>query len=137
MGISTIQSYQSAQIFEALGLARDVIDQYFTNTVSRVGGVGLTEITEDVEYRHNRAFDPMGLPMDTTPESTGDHRLRSGARKEDHLYDPETICALQRAGARRQLRADQGLLPHVDDRAGPTRCAADRIRARPGGRPCR
>ncbi len=97
MGISTIQSYQSAQIFEALGLARDVIDRYFTNTVSRVGGVGLTEITEDVEYRHNRAFDPMGLAMDTTPESTGDHRLRSGERKEDHLYDPETICALQRA----------------------------------------
>jgi len=97
MGISTIQSYQSAQIFEALGLARDVIDRYFTNTVSRVGGVGLTEITEDVEYRHNRAFDPMGLAMDTTPESTGDHRLRSGKRKEDHLYDPETICALQRA----------------------------------------
>ena len=97
MGISTIQSYQSAQIFEALGLAKDVIDQHFTNTFSRVGGVGLSEITEDVEYRHNRAFDPMGLPMDTTPESTGDHRLRSGERKEDHLYDPETICALQKA----------------------------------------
>ena len=97
MGISTIQSYQSAQIFEAVGLAKDMIDQHFTNTVSRVGGVGLTEITEDVEYRHNRAFDPMGLPMDTTPESTGDHRLRSGTRKEDHLYDPEIICALQKA----------------------------------------
>jgi glutamate synthase (ferredoxin) len=97
MGISTIQSYQSAQIFEAVGLARDMIEQHFTNTVSRVGGVGLSEITEDVEYRHNRAFDPMGLPMDTTPESTGDHRLRSGDRKEDHLYDPETICALQKA----------------------------------------
>jgi len=119
MGISTIQSYQSAQIFEALGLAQDLIDKYFTNTVSRVGGVGIDEITEDVEYRHNRAFDPMGLPMDTTPESTGDHRLRSGERKEDHLYDPETICALQRAVRAGSYELFKEYSRMVDDEARP------------------
>ncbi|MGN0801920.1 MAG: glutamate synthase central domain-containing protein, partial [Candidatus Faecivicinus sp.] len=59
MGISTIQSYQSAQIFEAIGINDSVISKYFTNTISRVGGIGLKEIAEDVEYRHSRAFDPL------------------------------------------------------------------------------
>ena len=97
MGISTIQSYQSAQIFEALGLAKDVIDQHFTNTYSRVGGVGLEEIGEGVEWNHNQAFDPLGLGYDSTLNSVGDHKLRSGPDKEDHLYNPETILLLQKA----------------------------------------
>ncbi len=88
MGISVLQSYQSAQIFEAVGIRQDVIDRYFTNTVSRVGGIGLDEINEDVEYRHDRAFDPLELETDTTLDSCGNHRLRSGCDKEDHLYNP-------------------------------------------------
>ena len=59
MGISTIQSYQSAQIFEAVGISKEVIDLYFTNTVSRVGGIGLKEIEEDVNYHHAQGFDPL------------------------------------------------------------------------------
>ena len=97
MGISTIQSYQSAQIFEAVGIRQDVIDKYFTNTVSRVGGIGLTEIGEGVEYRHSHAFDPLGLGVDPTLDSTGAHQLRSGEDKEDHMYNPLTILTLQRA----------------------------------------
>ena len=97
MGISTIQSYQSAQIFEAVGIRQDVIDKYFTNTVSRVGGIGLAEIGEGVEYRHSQAFDPLGLGVDPTLDSTGTHSLRSGEDKEDHMYDPLTILTLQRA----------------------------------------
>ena len=97
MGISTIQSYQSAQIFEAVGIRQDVIDKYFTNTVSRVGGVGLEEIGEGVEYRHSHAFDPLGLGVDPTLDSTGTHSLRSGEDKEDHMYNPLTILTLQRA----------------------------------------
>ncbi|HIT06201.1 MAG TPA: glutamate synthase large subunit [Candidatus Scybalocola faecipullorum] len=97
MGISTLQSYQSAQIFEAVGIRQEVIDKYFTNTVSRVGGIGLDEIAESVTYRHDHAFDPMGLGVDTTLDSTGFHRLRSGNDKEDHLYNPATIIALQQA----------------------------------------
>jgi glutamate synthase (ferredoxin) len=77
MGISTIQSYESAQIFEAVGICHEVIDRYFTNTVSRVGGVGLNEIAEAVVWRHDAGFDPMGLPIDPVIESVGFHKLRS------------------------------------------------------------
>ncbi|WP_298024204.1 glutamate synthase large subunit [uncultured Dysosmobacter sp.] len=97
MGISTIQSYQSAQIFECVGINRDVIDKYFTNTISRVGGVGLEEIGEGVEWNHNQAFDPLGLGFDATLDSTGNHKLRSGPDKEDHMYNPRTILLLQKA----------------------------------------
>ena len=97
MGISTIQSYQSSQIFEAIGIKQEVIDVYFTNTVSRVGGIGLEEIDEGVEYRHSHAFDPLGLGVDTTLDSVGEHKLRSGNDKEDHMYNPETVIALREA----------------------------------------
>ncbi|MBQ5491227.1 MAG: glutamate synthase large subunit [Treponema sp.] len=97
MGISTIQSYQSAQIFEAVGIAQDVIDAYFTNTVSRVGGIGLKEIEDDVNYHHNQAFDPLGLTVNTHLDSVGYHKSRRGPHAEDHLYNPETIIALQQA----------------------------------------
>ena len=97
MGISTLQSYQSARIFEAIGLGKDVIDRYFTGTVSRVGGIGIKEIEEGVAFRHDHAFDPLGLGVDETLDSVGFHCLRSGNDKEDHMYSPETIIALQRA----------------------------------------
>ena len=97
MGISTIHSYQSSQIFEAVGIRQDVIDKYFTNTVSRVGGIGLKEIGEGVEWRHDHAFDPLGLGVDTATDSVGTHKLRSGHDKEDHMYAPETIIALREA----------------------------------------
>ena len=97
MGISTIQSYQSAQIFECVGICKAVIDKYFTNTVSRVGGVGLEEIGEGVEWNHNQAFDPLGLGYDSTLDSTGSYKLRSGPDKEDHMYNPRTILLLQKA----------------------------------------
>ncbi|MDY3281998.1 glutamate synthase large subunit [Dysosmobacter sp.] len=97
MGISTIQSYQSAQIFECVGINHQVIDKYFTNTVSRVEGIGLKEIEEGVEWNHNQAFDPLGLGYDTTLDSTGAQKLRSGPDKEDHMYSPRTILLLQKA----------------------------------------
>ena len=79
MGVSTIQSYESAQIFEIVGIRQDVVDQYFTNTVSRVGGVGLEEIAEGVEYYHSRAFDPLvwrPIPPWTAPATTGSGAAR-------------------------------------------------------------
>ena len=97
MGISTVQSYQSAQIFECVGIDREVVDRYFTNTVSRVGGIGLDEIGEGVEWNHSQAFDPLGLGYDPTLDSTGVHKLRSGPDKEDHMYNPRTILLLQKA----------------------------------------
>lgn len=97
MGISTIQSYQSAQIFEAVGIAQDVVEKYFTNTVSRVGGIGLKEIEEDVRYHHAQGFDPAGLTVNQHLDSVGNHKLRMGPTAESHLYNPETIVALQQA----------------------------------------
>ena len=97
MGISTLQSYQSARIFEAVGLSKEFVDKYFTGTISRVGGIGVNEIGADVEFRHNRAFDPLGLSSDTSLDSIGFHALRSGEDKEDHMYSPKTIVTLQRA----------------------------------------
>ncbi len=95
MGVSTIQSYQSSQIFEAVGIRKDVIDKYFTNTISRVGGVGLEELGQAVEYHHSHAFDPLGLGVDTTLDSMGFHKMRSGDRNEEHLFDPAVIVALR------------------------------------------
>lgn len=97
MGISTLQSYQGAQIFEAVGISKDVIDAYFTNTQYELGGIGLKEIEEDLMWHHSRAFDPLNLPVNPTLDSIGFHKLRSGKGKEDHLYDPETIIMLQEA----------------------------------------
>ncbi|MBQ3972978.1 MAG: glutamate synthase subunit alpha, partial [Lachnospiraceae bacterium] len=97
MGISTIQSYQSARIFEAIGLSDQVIDRYFAGVASRVGGIGIRELEEGISFRHDRAFDPMGLPVDPVLDSTGFHNLRSGRGKEDHLYSPEVIVLLQQA----------------------------------------
>ena len=119
MGISTIQSYQASQIFEAVGVCKDVIDKYFTNTTSRVGGIGLTEIGEGVEYRHNQAFDPLGLAVDTTLNSTGMHKLRSGKDGEDHMYSPETIIALRDATQTGSYAKFKEYTHMVDDESRP------------------
>ena len=119
MGISTLQSYQSSQIFEAIGIKQSVIDKYFTNTVSRVGGIGLEEIGEGVEYRHSHAFDPLGLGVDTTLDSVGAHKLRSGNDKEDHLYNPETIIALREATQRGSYERFKEYTAMVDDERRP------------------
>ncbi|MDD3279374.1 MAG: glutamate synthase large subunit [Lachnospiraceae bacterium] len=95
MGISTIQSYQGSQIFEAIGISKEVIDKYFTNTVSRVGGITLEDIARDVDERHTRAFDPLGLATDLTLDSIGRHKSRS--QGEEHRYNPETIHLLQQS----------------------------------------
>ena len=98
MGISTIQSYQGAQIFEAIGIDEGVIDKYFTNTVSRVGGITMEDIERDVDELHSAAFDPLGLETDLTLNSLGRHKSRSGG--EEHLYNPKTIHLLQESTKR-------------------------------------
>lgn len=98
MGISTIQSYLGSKIFEAIGISQEVIDRYFTNTVSRVGGITLDDISKRSERLHAAAFDPLGLNVLLEVESSGSHKLRSG--KEEHLYNPETIHLLQEATKR-------------------------------------
>ena len=119
MGISTIQSYQSAQIFEAVGIAGDVVEKYFTNTVSRVGGVGLKEIEEDVRYHHDQGFDPAGLTVNQHLDSFGKHKFRRGPQAESHLYNPETIVALQQATRNGDYTRFKEYTALVDDNSHP------------------
>ena len=98
MGISTIQSYQGSKIFEAIGIDRSVIDKYFTDTVSRIGGITISDIENDVNELHSMAFDPLGLQTELTLDSKGHHKMRSGAQK--HLYNPQTIHLLQESTKR-------------------------------------
>ena len=98
MGISTIQSYQGAKIFEAIGLKEEFIRKYFTDTVSRVGGIGIEELAADYVARHSQAFDPLGLEVDMTLDSIGLYKSKSGG--ERHLYNPQTIHMLQQSTRR-------------------------------------
>ncbi len=119
MGISTIQSYQAAQIFECVGISKNVVDRYFTNTVSRVEGIGLSEIDESVEWQHDQAFEPLGLGFDPTLNSVGSHKLRSGSGKEDHMYNPLTIKLLQKAVREGDYAVFKQYSALVDDQAVP------------------
>ena len=93
MGISTIQSYQGSKIFEAIGISEEVIDEYFTGTVSRVGGITLSDIEKAVDKQHSKAFDPLGLPVNLEFTAVGRHKFR--AQGENHRYNPKTIHMLQ------------------------------------------
>ena len=119
MGISTIRSYQSAQIFEAVGINKSTIDKYFTNTVSRIEGIGIKEIGESVEWFHSHAFDQLGLGVDTTLESAGEHKLRSGNEKYDHLYNPKTVVTLQKATRLGDYSVFKEYTAMVDDETKP------------------
>ena len=98
MGISTIQSYQGSKMFEAVGISEEVVCRYFTGTVSRVGGITLQDIADEVDARHSEAFDPLGLEVDQTLDSMGRHKERS--QGEEHRYNPVTIHLLQESTRR-------------------------------------
>jgi glutamate synthase (ferredoxin) len=92
MGISTIQSYRGAQIFEAIGLNKDVVDKYFTWTPSRIGGIGLDILCREIEMRHRRAFPER--PVDGhTLDVGGQYQWRADG--ELHLFNPQTVHKLQ------------------------------------------
>ncbi|MBE6864821.1 MAG: glutamate synthase large subunit [Ruminococcus flavefaciens] len=95
MGISTIQSYQGSKLFEAVGISQELINSCFAGTVSRIGGIGLADISRRTEALHTAAYDPLGLHVSSEVKSAGSHKLRSG--KSEHLYTPETIHLLQQA----------------------------------------
>ncbi|MGV8846857.1 glutamate synthase large subunit [Tessaracoccus sp.] len=96
MGISTVASYTGAQVFEALGLSRDLVDAYFTGTTSRLGGIGLAEIAEEVRLRHLSAHPADGIPLAHRDLAVGgEYQWRREG--EPHLFDPETVFRLQHA----------------------------------------
>ena len=94
MGISTVQSYHGAQIFEAIGLHRDVIDRYFTWTASRIGGVGLDVIAQECALRHHHAYE-VSPALDGDLDAGGQYQWRR--RGEYHMYNPESVAKLQHA----------------------------------------
>lgn len=94
MGISTIQSYRGAQIFEAIGLSQELIDSYFTWTYTPIGGIGIDIVAKEALLRHNRAFSEQE-GRDKVLDTGGDLQWRRDG--EDHLYTPETVHALQSA----------------------------------------
>lgn len=94
MGISTLRSYFGSQMFEAVGIGRDVIDAYFCGTVSRIGGIGLDEIAHECVTRHRKAYPGNGVPAKLL-DPGGDYHSRFGG--ERHLCSPESIVLLQEA----------------------------------------
>lgn len=114
MGVSTIMSYRGSQLFEAVGLSPEVVDRYFTGTVSRVGGVGLDEIAEEVAVRHRVAY-----PNQWT--ASPHRKLRTGGEYkwrrtgEDHLNDPEAIFLLQQSTSRGDYAMFKRYSAHIND----------------------
>ena len=94
MGISTLQSYRGAQIFEAIGLNSELVEQYFTGTSSRIEGVGLEVLAREAKMKHDLAFQPV-TESDTELAVGGNYPFR--VRGEDHLLNPLTISKLQHA----------------------------------------
>ena len=114
MGISAIQSYRGAQVFEALGLRQDVIDHYFTWTPSRVGGIGLDVIAQEVLMRHRAAYPERPLNDHVLPVG-GLYQWRSSG--EAHLFTPESIHALQKAVRTNSQTAYQTYAKLINDQS--------------------
>ncbi|MFZ9384671.1 MAG: glutamate synthase large subunit [Ilumatobacteraceae bacterium] len=116
MGVSTVASYTGAQIFEAIGLGRDLVDEYFTGTVSRLGGVGLDEIAREVELRHTTAHP-------TNPDHRAHRKLDLGGeyqwRREGefHLFNPETVYRLQHSTRAKRYDVFKQYTKAVDDQS--------------------
>ena len=114
MGISAVQSYHGAQVFEAVGLRQDVIDEYFTGTSSRVGGVGLDVIAEEVLMRHRAAFPDRALAGGVLPTG-GQYQWRADG--EFHLFNPESIHRLQKSVRTGSYATYKSYAELIDDRA--------------------
>lgn len=116
MGVSTIMSYRGAQLFEAVGLDQEVIDEYFTDTVSRVGGCGLNEIADEVASRHRLAYPDQwtAKPHRTLPTG-GEYKWRRAG--EDHLNDPQALFYLQQAVQRGDYDLFKQYSSHINDTA--------------------
>ena len=114
MGISTFKSYRGAQIFEAVGVKQEVIDQYFTWTDSRVEGIGLDIIAEEACIRHRAAYSQFGLKGHTL-EAGGEYQWRQGG--EYHLFNPQTVHKLQKAARENDYEVFKEYTALIDDRS--------------------
>ena len=132
MGISTVQSYRGAQIFEAIGLASDFVDRYFTKTVSRIGGIGIDEVAAEALSHHHRAF--------PTREG-GVHELAWGGQYqwrrdgEFHLFNPDTVFRLQHATRTGQFNIFKEYTSLVDDQSRQLATLRGLFELKPAGPP--
>ncbi|UER54249.1 glutamate synthase large subunit [Kineosporiaceae bacterium SCSIO 59966] len=116
MGVSTVASYRGAQLFEAIGLGPEVVDRYFTGTTSRLGGVGLDVLAEEVRRRHATAYPVSGVSTaHRTLEVGGEYQWRREG--EPHLFDPETVFRLQHATRARRYDVFRAYTRRVDDQS--------------------
>ncbi len=114
MGISTVQSYHGAQVFEAVGLNQDFVDEYFTWTASRIGGVGIDVVAQEVKARHYRAYPPRAI-RHTTLGTGGQYQYRADG--ETHLFNPRTVHLLQVACRGGDYQAFKAYSALVDNQA--------------------
>ena len=116
MGVSTVASYRGAQIFEAVGLSQGLIDAYFTGTASKLGGVGLDVLAEEVALRHRLAYPPSGIPLaHRTLNVGGEYQWRREG--EPHLFDPETVFRLQHATRSKRFDVFRQYTARVDEQS--------------------
>ena len=116
MGVSTVGSYRGAQIFEAIGLSHELVERYFTGTVSRLGGVGLDVVHAEVQARHAIAYPPSGIsPAHRRLEVGGEYQWRREG--EAHLFDPETVFRLQHATREKRYDIFRQYTDRVDDQS--------------------
>ena len=116
MGVSTVGSYRGAQIFEAIGLSHELVERYFTGTVSRLGGVDLDVIHAEVQARHDVAYPPSGIsPAHRRLEVGGEYQWRREG--EPHLFDPDTVFRLQHATREKRYDIFRQYTDRVDDQS--------------------
>ncbi|MEP7332797.1 MAG: glutamate synthase large subunit [Terracoccus sp.] len=114
MGISTVASYRGAQVFEAIGLSQNLVDTYFTGTVSQLGGIGLDVIARETSERHARAYPPEGVQQPhRVLEVGGEYQWRREG--EPHLFDPDTVFRLQHSTRARRYDIFKQYTGRVDD----------------------
>ncbi|MGD7787871.1 glutamate synthase large subunit [Propionibacteriaceae bacterium Y1700] len=116
IGISTVASYSGAQIFEALGLSNALVDRHFTGTTTRLGGVGITEIAEEIRQRHLIAYPADGIPLaHRTLDVGGEYQWRREG--EEHLFDPETVFRLQHSTRTGRYDIFKAYTRRIDDQS--------------------
>ncbi len=134
MGISTVASYQGAQVFEAVGLAPDLVERYFTGTTSRLGGIGLDVIAVEVRRRHEVAYPPSGIsPAHRSLAVGGEYQWRREG--EPHLFDPDTVFRLQHATRTGRYDVFKQYTARVDEQAERLMTVRGLFRFAAGARP--
>jgi len=134
MGISTVSSYRGAQVFEAIGLGREVVAKYFTGTTSQLGGISMDTLAEEVARRHAKAYPTDGLmPAHRTLEIGGEYQWRREG--EPHMFDPDTVFRLQHATRNRRMDIFREYTRRVDEQSARLMTLRGLFRFKEGVRP--